>query len=291
MTLIKDMAEQRYKEIAESSFTPLKLRQDWAQSVKDGKSTVQLFITKNFDLKINEYHLLVGLAKDAHYLVFGYLCAQPPMFVVSDICHIIVTNSQNHGNNTYLVNQYLNGSGYKNIEHIVMDIFTQEMSNKIAQNYLTDTAILFNDYSYLIQKALADIQVTLNSVDLKEEKEQSFFFFMLALEESIKKLNQEFMFLYFCFYKMSDETTVNKISWGPMLSGLRRGYFQRIDHHINALKVSLANQKEMDTSSDVVESVSIQLEHLLKNLELFQRKELYLGLLPHVTKSSLEAGE
>jgi len=291
MTIIKDMTEQRYKEITDSSFTPFKLRQDWAQKVKDGKSTVQLFITKNFDLNINEYHLLVGIAKDANYLVFSYLCEQPPTFVVSDICHIIVNNIQNHGNNTYLVNQYLNASGYKNIEHIVMDIFTQEMGNKIGQNYLTDTAILFNDYSYLIQKALTDIQSTLNSIDLKEEKEQSFFFFMLAVEESIKKLNQEFMFLYFCFYKMSDETRVNKINWAPMLSGLRRGYFLRIDHHINALKASLANQKEMDTSSDVVESVSIQLENLLKNLELFQKKESYLGLSVQPIKSSLEAGE
>lgn len=291
MTIIKDMTEQRYKEITESSFTPFKLRQDWTQKIKDGKSTVQLFITKNFDLNINEYHLLVGIAKDTNYLIFSYLCEQPPTFVVSDICHIIVNNIQNHGNNTYLVNQYLNASGYKNIEHIVMDIFTQEMGNKIGQNYLTDTAILFNDYSYLIQKALTDIQFTLNSIDLKDEKEQTFFFFMLSVEESIKKLNQEFMFLYFCFYKMSDETRVNKIHWAPTLSGLRRGYFQRIDHHINALKVSLANQKEMDTSSDVVDSVSIQLEHLLKNLELFQKKEAYLGLSFLPTKSSLEAGE
>ncbi|MBL7554244.1 MAG: hypothetical protein JNM24_00365 [Bdellovibrionaceae bacterium] len=291
MTIIKDMTEQRYKEITESSFTPFKLRQDWTQKIKDGKSTVQLFITKNFDLNINEYHLLVGIAKDTNYLIFNYLCEQPPTFVVSDICHIIVNNIQNHGNNTYLVNQYLNASGYKNIEHIVMDIFTQEMGNKIGQNYLTDTAILFNDYSYLIQKALTDIQFTLNSIDLKDEKEQTFFFFMLSVEESIKKLNQEFMFLYFCFYKMSDETRVNKIHWAPTLSGLRRGYFQRIDHHINALKVSLANQKEMDTSSDVVDSVSIQLEHLLKNLELFQKKEAYLGLSFLPTKSSLEAGE
>tara|TARA_B110001454_G_C12723156_1_gene435785 strand:- start:14035 stop:14925 length:891 start_codon:yes stop_codon:yes gene_type:complete len=296
MTIIKDITDQRYKEITESSFTPFKMRQDWSQKLKDGHSTIQLFITKNFDLNLNEYHLLVGIAKDSHYLIFSYLCEQPPTFVISDICHIIASNIQHHGNNTYLVNQYLNGSGYKNLDHIVMDIFTQEMGNKIGQNYISNTAILFNDYSYLIQKALTDIQSTLNGIDLKEEADQNFFFFLLTVEESIKKLNQEFMYLYFCFFKMADEDHVNKISWAPMLSGLRRDYFQRIDHHINALKVSLASQTEMDTGSAAVESVSIQLEHLLKNLELFQRKESYLGLSPQTAATSqiknlLEAGE
>ncbi len=296
MNIIKDITDQRYKEITESSFTPFKMRLDWSQKIKDGQNTIQLFITKNFDLNINEYHLLVGIAKDSNYLVFSYLCEQPPTFVISDLCHIIVNNIQHHGNNTYLVNQYLNGSGYKNLEHIVMDIFTQEMGNKIGQNYLTDTAILFNDYSYLIQKALTDIQSTLNGIDLKEESDQNFFFFLLTVEESIKKLNQEFMYLYFCFYKMSDEAHVNKISWAPILSGLRRNYFQRIHHHINALKASLITQKAMDTNSETVESVSIQLEHLLKNLELFQRKESYIGLAsqsaaPQLAKNSLEAGE
>lgn len=291
MTLIKDITEQRYKEITESSFTPLKLRQDWVQKIKEGRSTVQLFITKNFDLNINEYHLLIGMAKDSNYLVCSYKCEQPPTFVISDICQIIVNNIQHHGNNSYLVNQYLNGSGYKNLDHIIMDIFTQEMSNRISQNYLTETAILFNDYSYLIQKALTDIQATLNSIDLKDEKDQNFFFFLLTVEESIKKLNQEFMFLYFCFYKMSDETPVNKINWAPMLSSLRRNYFQRIDHHINALKVSLSSQVEEDIRSSTMSSVSVQLEYLLKNLELFQRKETYLGLSAQPVKSSLEAGE
>lgn len=260
MTLIKDITEQRYKEITESSYTPIKLRGDWAQKVKEGRATVQLFITKNFDQNIKEYHLLIGISRDSSYLIFNYLCEQAPTFLIDDICRIIDNNIRYHGNNSYLVNQYLNGSGYKNIEHIVMDIFTQEMQNKIGQNDLTETAIQFSDYSYLIQKAIAEVQFALNSIDLKDDVEQSFFFFLLTVEDSIKKLNQEFMFLYFCFYKMVDEN-------------LQNHYFQRIDHHIQALKTALASRMEAGSSSNTIVSVSIQLEYLLKNLEFFQKKK------------------
>ena len=242
MTQIKDISEKKYKQITESTFTPLKFRLEWAQKTKDKKPVVQLFIVKNFDLGVNEYFLLLGIPHNNAYLTFTYLCEQPPTFVISDICHLLANTIQNHGNNSYLINQYLNGNGYKNLEHIVMDIFTQEMAIKMAQFDLTDTAILFNDYTFLIQKSLTVIQSAINSLTLNNEAAQNFFFFMLSIEESIKKLNQEFMFLYFCFYKIADESRINKDEWEPVVFELKKSYFQKINHHLNVIKVSLQSQ-------------------------------------------------
>jgi hypothetical protein len=269
MKILKDITETQYKQISESTFTPIKLRNDWASKVIDGKSAMQLFITKNFDLNINEYHLLIGIPFESNYLILSYLCEQPPTFVISDICNIIANNIKNHGNNLYLINQYLNGSGYKNLEHIVMDIFTQEMSLKMGQNYVSETATLFSDYLFLIQRSMTDVQHTMNSLDLADEDTQNFFFSMLAIEESIKKLNQEFMYLYFCFYKVAEENRINRSGLVPVLKSLKRTFFQKINHHIQALRVSLINVPESET-------VSIQLEHMLMNLELFQKKEAHI---------------
>lgn len=279
MTHIKDISEKKYRDIIESTYTPLKLRADWLQKTRDQKPAVQLFITKNFELGVNEYFLMIGIPSDHDYVILSFQCEQPPTFVISDICHIIVNNFQHHSNNSYLINQYLNGSGYKNLEHIVLDIFTQEMMLKMSQHYLTDTAILFNDYSYLIQKAMTDVQTTINTLNLSKDSSQSYFFFMLAVEESIAKLNQEFMFLYFCFYKLAEEARLNKGAWRPLLKNLKRIYLQKIDHHIHALKQSLEQHKNSvsDANSNTMESISLQLEHLLGNLELFQKKEAYLN--------------
>ncbi len=301
MTQIKDISEKKYRQITESSFTPLKFRLEWAQKTKEKKQVIQLFIVKNFDLGVNEYFLLLGIPFNETYLTFTYLCEQPPTFVISDICHLLVNTVQNHGNNSYLINQYLNGNGYKNLEHIVMDIFTQEMAIKMAQFDLTDTAILFNDYTFLIQKSLSVIQSGINSLTLTNENAQNFFFFMLSIEESIKKLNQEFMFLYFCFYKIADESRINKDEWEPIVFELKKSYFLKINHHLNVIKVSLHSQQAINVAgelsngemlssatsySEISESVSIQLEYLLKNLELFQKKEAFLSL-PTFTTSTV----
>lgn len=279
MIKIKDISDTKYTQIVESSATPLKFRLEWIQNTREQKQALQLFIVKNFDLNINEYYLLVGIPIDGHYLIFTHLCQQAPTFVISDICHILINNTQNHGNNSYLINQYLNANGYKNLEHIVMDIFIQEMTVKMVQLPASDTAILFNDYSYLIHKSLMLIQSSSHALSLASEETQMYFFFLLAIEDSIKKLNQEFTFLFFCFYKISDASIINQENCLSVLQNLKKSYFKKINHHIDAINTSLKiQQKESITNgvaliSDTIEMVELQLENLLKNLELFHKKE------------------
>lgn len=299
MKKTKDISDKRYKEITESAFTPLKFRLEWVQKTRENRPAIQLFIVKNFDQNINEYYLLIGIPFEENYLIFTHLCEQPPTFVISDICHILVNNLQNHGNNSFLINQYLNGNGYKNLEHIVTDIFTQEMTLKMEQflkiERAMNTAVLFNDYSYLIQRSLNIVQTATNSVELSDEKAQNFFYFMLSIEDAIKKLNQEFMMLYLCFYKMTDvgwpHSQSNKNEWGPIVRDLKRSYYLKINHHINVIKLSLQNQQghgfNMDgTNAEISDSVGLQLDALLTNLELFQQKEIYLD--KNILEASVE---
>ncbi len=277
MNKIKDISEKKYIEITESSLTPLKFRLEWQQKTKEQRPAMQIFIVKNFEVEIKEYYLMIGIPFEETYLMFTYVCEQPPTFVISDICHIVVNNVQNHGNNSYLINQYLNGSGYKNLEHIVTDILIQEMAIKMEKHQQADTEILFNDYSYLIQKSLTTVQTATNSLELNDEAAQSFFFFMLSIEDSIKKLNQEFMFLYFCFYKIAEQTRINKDVWEPVVQDLKQSYYQKIHHHINAIKMSLFSQR-LDagaSNTGISVTVSLQLDELLKNLELSQTKEFF----------------
>lgn len=268
---ILELDTHQYEEIRRCSQSPREVLFNYHQ-LQDYQKALELI---KFQLKPNteaQWVMFVTFKLGDEVLMLSHYCQQLPSFLMDEVYDVIHRHTFQIQNNKHVMNQFLNQNGFKNYDHIIKEIFQQEMQYLLEEGDTLKTQDRFKDYFFLFQSTLSRILKIQNVVSLTNKDTKDLLFDFLNIENSLKDLNGDYLTLFFLNKKNQSKLIERE---KRILESLVSFYQKKVEYHLQLLARYLdeflkINKDKTIASSEMNEDFQAVIIHLTNLKEFFE---------------------